>query len=929
MQVNVCCLKNKVLQLECLCNEKNVNVICISEHWLQDDQIDLFVPRSFVPANVKCRSLRKNGGVGIYLRNSIQFLTVDVSQFYFELHFEICCVKLTEENLLIVSVYRSPNGDMNMFLDCFERALNYLLNHNSKIVIAGDYNLEMGNTQSRNPAFLKFTNILRSLNLFYTNFQPTRFNSCIDNIIVNFHKNTFNIFLGEHCFADHIPLFLEMYRFKGSQNSPETVSKTAFRKQNDDNVNLFTSYLKETDWDMIYDYMQNKINTETLFNSFFKKYVDLWHYCSPLVVSSNKNVSNRKKLINWYTPELGKLRNDMLKLFTVYKNLRPTGSNQTQAAYNMYIHKKRIYRSKLTEAKKCAVEQYISNAPNKCKAAWEVIREENSPTHSQGVALDPDGTNSYFLNSIKDLNQGISLSPNTPDSFMANRRVNQAEFSWSEVSENEIIKVVSKLSNSKAMDYYWLSNSIIKRTIPTIATPLSFVLNECMRAGYFAPSLKVSKIIPIYKKGDKSLVQNYRPVSIVPIFSKIFESIMYNQLSRYFDSHNLLSDCQYGFRPGKSTTSAIMNIVDHSLEAFENRESVSLVLCDLSKAFDCVPYDILLMKLSHYGMTEDSLKLIKSYLGNRLQYVSVKNSISKMKEVETGVPQGSVLGPFFFIVYINDLPKNLNTHSIIYADDTTLLARHQNLECLQQISKAAQERAYDWFSSNKLACNPDKTQHLTMSLKQDTNMESVKLLGIHIDSKLNWSIHIDSVCKKISRVSYLLWKLKDFVSKDYLRLAYYGLFQSHILYGLLAWGHSTHVSNVLIIQKKAIRNIAGAQLLAHCRPLFIQLKIPTVINLYIFHILLYTKSNLNNFLLRQDIHNHNTRNRSRIDILPHRLALTGGSFKLNCIYFFNKLPEEARIVDFRCFKSKLYDWLVNNPFYSIREFLNSNVDIVF
>lgn len=224
---------------------------------------------------------------------------------------------------------------------------------------------------------------------------------------------------------------------------------------------------------------------------------------------------------------------------------------------------------------------------------------------------------------------------------------------------------------------------------------------------------------------------------------------------------------------------------------------------------------------------------------------------------------------------------------------------------------------------------PKKPSILLLSLKQEISLDSVKLLGINIDSKLNWSIHIKTVCKKISRVNYLLWKLKHFVNPEYLRLAYFGLFQSHILYGLLAWGHSPHVVEILLLQKRAVRSIAGADLLAHCKPLFVELKIPTIINLYIFQILLHAKSNLNLFPTRQEIHNYCTRGRNKIDILPHRLSKTGSSYKLNCINFFNKLPEDARLVSFENFKSKIYEWLVRNPFYKIDEFLDCHVDVTF
>lgn len=929
MQINVCCIRNKMLELEVLCQEKNVELICISEHWLQEDQISLFVPYNFIPAHVVCRKTKKNGGAGIYVLNSIKFSVIDISQHYLELDYECCCIKLLETNVIILSIYRSPSGDINSFFSNFELTVKMLQKRNLKLIIAADFNIEMGDKMTNNTVSSRFLNLLRSLNLFPCNDQPTRLNSCIDNIIVNFNKNLYNIALGDNCFSDHVPLIFDLYTHKTTLNDQNQKGSKYLRSQKKEFVDLFILSLEKENWQMINDFKLNKINVQTLFDEFFERYVSLWHFCSPLIKVSNRVSNKKSKLINWYTPLLAGMKQRMLMLYTIYKNMLRQGSEHCQAAYNVYLQQKRVYQKELIKAKKLAVEQYIDNASNSCKAAWKVISNEYSPTHSSEVNIDPDQLNSVFLDSVKELCTGINPTSNTPEEYLGDRLGNQLSFTWSEVTSSDVTKAVSHFSNSNSMDYYWLSNSIIKQTIHLISEPLAFVFNKCSSEGYFAQSLKISKIIPVYKKGDKSLPHNYRPISIIPIFSKIFESLMYNQLSNFFESQNLLSEGQHGFRRGKSTTSAVLNLVDLSLDAFESKESVSLVLCDLSKAFDSVPFDILLKKLSYYGIENRSLKLIQSYLTNRNQYVSVKNKCSTVKPVETGVPQGSILGPFFFIVFINDLPLNINVQSVIYADDTTLLARHRNLNDLKQIAKQAEEQTQSWFCANKLSSNLEKTQYLQLSLKQEIDFESVKLLGFHIDSKLRWSIHIETVCKKISRVNYLLWKLKSFVSLEYLRMSYFGLFQSHILYGILIWGHSPHITDILLLQKTAIRNIAGVGSLAHCRPIFIELKIPTVINLYIFQVLLYTKTNLQCFPIRAESHQYNTRGGGKLNILPHRLAKSGNSYKLNCIKFFNKLPDSAKFVNFNIFKSKIYNWLIKNPFYNLNEFINCDIDVQF
>lgn len=241
----------------------------------------------------------------------------------------------------------------------------------------------------------------------------------------------------------------------------------------------------------------------------------------------------------------------------------------------------------------------------------------------------------------------------------------------------------------------------------------------------------------------------------------------------------------------------------------------------------------------------------------------------------------------------------------------------------------SQNRAIDWFSSNRLLCNREKTQQITLNLNHCNDSQAVKLLGFQIDNKLNFQLHIDTICKKISRVNYLIWRLRDILDDNYLRTVYFSFFQSHISYGLLVWGHSHYVHNIFLLQKRIVRTMCRVGCFEHCRPLFKRLQVCTVYNLYIYHVLLYAKSNLDHFSYRQDIHSHNTRYKTRIEIPKHRLSKTSNSFKINAVTFFNRLPTSARTIPFQIFKKNIYEWLVNNPFYSIQEFLENKPSIQF
>lgn len=733
------------------------------------------------------------------------------------------------------------------------------------------------------------------------------------------------------CLSDHDPLLIN-YKIDRKKhveiNSDKSGIKHYFRRQDEEQISLFIECLKNEHWEMISSYLCNEINVEALFDLFFKRYVNLWHFASPLVSSKSKCTTKQK--FNWYSDDLRKSRDLMLGYHNVYKCFERDHSVYTVAAYRAYLFFKKQYKDNIKMAKKQTYENYIENSSNKCKAAWEVISlETQSHTNNTKITIDPNHFNNFFINSVSDIQKNITSTNTQAHNLTRNLKQKSIAFNWSHVSTDQVMKTVTNLSNSKATDFYWISNFLLRKTIMYISEPLAFIFNQCLTQGYFSDLLKVSKVIPVYKKGDKALVQNYRPISIVPIFSKVFESLLHVQLNHHFHINHLFSPYQFGFRSKKSTTTAVSTLVDNILTAFENKESVSLKLCDLSKAFDCVEHRILLDKLSYYGISHNSLNLLKSYLSNRKQYVSFNSSQSTTLTVTTGVPQGSVLGPFLFIVFINDLPYNIPSQTVIYADDTTLLSSHSNLKTLEENINHAYNSAQIWFSSNKLLCNNDKTQDLLLSMAGRSNYKSVKLLGFHLDSRLDWNDHIDGICKKISRVSFLMWKLRDCVRDEYLRISYFSFVQSHICYGIVLWGHSSAVHDILIIQKKILRTMCRVDEVEHCKPLFIRLNIMIVINLYIYQVLIHTKLHLSDFTTRDHFHAHDTRGKAKLDLPQHRLAKTGKSFKANCVRFFNRLPQTAKLIPFNHFKKTIKNWLVENPFYSLDEFEMSEFNVKF
>lgn len=338
------------------------DVVCVSEHWLTDNQVELFVPDDYILADFMCRKVKKNGGVAIFVRHNIKFLKIDVSSYSSELNGEFSCIRLLDQNIIIISLYRSPNGDVNVFLENFELIMRKILKFKTNVAICGDYNIEMGGSDALISKI--FSNLLRSLNLCCANISPTRGKACLDNIIVNFSSDFYSVSVSDECFADHNPILLK-YHFKqmSNNNSPDInkPSPTWMRGQKEEYVQLFTDRLRNITWDFVYDFHVDQSTVGNLFDNFIKTYIDLWYSCSPLKRNCNRPKSKKLK---WYTDELADIRENMLVLYKIYKNNHKCGTEEDDASYKAYLEIKKHYKAKLRLAKQLACEKYIEGAPN-------------------------------------------------------------------------------------------------------------------------------------------------------------------------------------------------------------------------------------------------------------------------------------------------------------------------------------------------------------------------------------------------------------------------------------------------------------------------------------------------------------------------------------------------------------------------------------
>ena len=372
---------------------------------------------------------------------------------------------------------------------------------------------------------------------------------------------------------------------------------------------------------------------------------------------------------------------------------------------------------------------------------------------------------------------------------------------------NEIIEIIADLKNGKSSD---IPIHVIKKSCTVITPYLVQYFNKCMQDGYFPCELKTGRISPIYKKDDEQLLENYRPVSTLPVFGKIFEKIIYSRLYSFLISKGIISENQFGFRKGHSTSNAINYSVEYIESLRAQKKHVLGVFIDLSKAFDTIDHRKLVTKLERYGIRGNASQLISSYLSNRKQYVNVLDTKSNELPVEFGVPQGSVLGPLLFILYINDICNiSHDGKFVLFADDTSIFVAADSISQVYEIADKVLEAVCKYMEVNLLHINVKKCCYMYFSpFKRPKNDEAseidtyslninsiiinrvshTKFLGVTIDDKLSWKPHINMQNKKLRSIRGRIYRIKNILHESLYKQIYHSLFDSHLIYAISVLG---------------------------------------------------------------------------------------------------------------------------------------------
>ena len=538
---------------------------------------------------------------------------------------------------------------------------------------------------------------------------------------------------------------------------------------------------------------------------------------------------------------------------SLYRQYLLNPTQHTKSTYNKYRNK---YNFLIKTARRKYYDDKLSAVSSDLRKTWSIINQVISKTRTdnqiplmkdaQGSYSDPlvisNKFNKFFSNIGPSLAHKIPSSSTTFKDFLTGSFSNSMSFS--PTSESEVLSIINQLKTSKSEGYDGVCISPIQQAADLLASPLSQICNLSLETGVFPDRLKIAKILPVFKSDDTTNFSNYRPISILPCLSKIFEKIGHKRISQFLLKYNILHPQQYGFRQGLSTYMAILEMVEGIHKGFENTEFTIGIFVDLKKAFDTVNHSILIDKLHFYGIRGITLSWFKSYLSNREQYVQISSHRSSLNHVQCGVPQGSILGPLLFIIYVNDLFNSSQLLSfILFADDTKIFFRHKNIHSLISIVNRELSSIFKWFNSNKLTLHSEKTKFIIFHPPRkkisvnETKMQlngiaisrtdKTKFLGIIIHQNLSWKYHIAEVCSKVSKVIGILCKSRKYLPPRTLKTQYNSLFLPYLNYCNIIWGSTflTHLEPLFLLQKRAARIVSGSPPRSHSAPIFQKLKI--------------------------------------------------------------------------------------------------------
>ena len=832
-----------------------------------------------------------------------------------------------EKNFLFCCLYRHPNSNPDNLSTYLQEVLSNPAVSSKQIFLLGDFNLDLLNYDSHT-ATGEFVNLLLSKQFLPFIVHPTRVSDNSSTIIDNIFANVLdqetvsgNILTQ---ITDHFPQFLIVKHagiaYKNLSYSYHDFSKLNIDRLQSDFANLDLTYLNH-----------DQVDINSKFNRFLSNLDKLVKTHAPLKKLTKNEVKLRNK--PWINGKIQKMIRIKDKLL---KKLKKSNDQPTRDLFKKFRNRIAIA---LKDSKANYYYNYFKINSKNMKQLWLGIKSVISIRKSSNVNVisklkNSDGAltsdpvvianlfNKFFVNVSHDITKKIPRTRKSPLDFISNS-IGESFFIAPSVP-SEISDIINMLKSGKSLGPNSIPIKLLKHLCPLISLPLSQIINESFQSGIFPDKMKLAKVIPLFKKGCSVTASNYRPISLLSVFSKITEKVMYKRLYDFLEKHSILYSFQFGFRESHSINHALVSMTDTIKNSLDNRKFGCGIFLDLQKAFDTVNHSILLMKLEKYGIRGPALEWFKSYLSDREQYVTVNGSSSSCLNVTCGVPQGSVLGPLLFLIFINDLPNSTSVLSFyLFADDTNIYFEAENLDKLQRIVNNELKKVKQWLDVNKLSLNSDKTNFIIFKSPQHSSLGTanikignqpvkqsryVKFLGVLLDENLSWKYHLSELSKKLARTCGMFFKIRHFLPFVVMICLYNSLFASFLQYGIVVWGltYVVHIKPIYLLQKRVVRAIAFEHFTSPSTPIFSDLKILKLQDLFQLKLLCFVYDCVNEnspncfrnfFESVSSVHQYGTRQASKNDIfLTRKNTLQYGirSVRFSGAKSWNSIPVDIK-----------------------------------
>ena len=920
---NIRGLHGKFDEVSDLLTNNRIDVLCLTELFLNKIiSSTVFNIPGFTFLR-KDRHRGSGGGVGIYIRQEINFTR---RQDLEDPEMESIFIEISAKNskpFIIGCIYRPPDSSKHLpknFGTILSTKLQKIDDEKKETIIVGDLNIDYLNNdhQTMKDTFKinGFTQLLSTATRV-TETSATLIDIIQTNKALNISHNTvIQAGLSDH---DLIGCVRKMNNVK---YQPEIIRCRNYSHYNTETIN---NELRNKDWNPVFN-TNSPTNAWSYMKELLKETIDKH---APFIT---KRIKGRKS--PWISNNLSKEMNVRDQL------LRKARKSKSQFDWNEYKRKRNFVTNEIQRAKRNYYKTKLTENSNKPQQFWKVVNDIYSTKSNKEKLTKQFRINNELVNDAETIANGFCEFFSTIANNLKSKsfplkdlifkpRSNEVmfekcQFNFRNVTEKEVLKHLKNLKRSCAVGLDEIPGSFLRDIAYVIAKPLTHIINCSLKNASVPSDFKSSKVVPIFKTGQKDNFDNYRPISVLPAVSKIIEKCVHTQIMEHLEHNNLLSIHQFGFRKKRSTELAAVCFLDEIRKAMDTGMLTGAIYIDLSKAFDTISHASLIDKLPSYGITGLSQEWFCNYLFGRYQQVSYHHSLSDKVPIFCGVPQGSILGPLLFLLHFNDAANILSSCKIVkFADDTVLFYSHKNIEEIERVLNKDFATVCGWLENNELVINTKKGKTEVMvfgtskKLKNTppiqiehnyvkiTNTDSYKYLGVSLNCSLNMTEHIRKTIKKVSSRITLLKSMRHLLdSKSALKI-YKAMilpimtYCPFVTFGTIPQNLSTRIEQ---IESRACRIIGG------------NTQVPSSISVQKKRIATYVRKCIENDVCENfenyfEIHqtNFNTRNNNAMVKIPKvKLESARKSFSFQGAVIYNGLPKEIRTErDFTKFKSML------------------------